>query len=434
MTTSQSRAPEPGNPDAAKTVAIIGAGPAGLYAAERLASHGLRVQVFDQKAAPARKFLMAGRGGLNLTYTTPPADALLKYPNIQKQLSRALETFTPEKLVAWANGLGQETFVGSSGHVFPKAMKASPLLRAWLQRLAGLGVEINLHHRWLGWNDDGALVFEHKERASATGRQTKVVKTDATVLALGGASWPHLGSDGAWSKFLGNKNVEIAPFRASNAGLKINWSEQVNAHAGVPLKNISMTAEQKTVHGEVVITDQGLEGGVCYALNPILYDLLQHASDTELKIDLKPDLTAAALAERIAKPRGRQTLTNHIRKASALTAPALALLREPMQGKLPTDSQELATLIKGVPLRCLGLNSLDRAISSAGGVRLTDLNNEFMFTGIPSVFAAGEMLDWDAPTGGYLLQATFATAHGCAEGVLSYLRVARRETPKIAAT
>jgi uncharacterized flavoprotein (TIGR03862 family) len=398
-------------------IAVIGAGPAGLMAAERLATAGARVTVFDRMPSPGRKFLMAGRGGLNLTHSEPFEMFVTRYNSGQSHVSDAVKACPPEAVVAWANGLGQETFVGSSGRVFPKAMKASPLLRAWLARLTGLGVMLRLNTRWTGWSDEGTLRFE-----AARGEAQPDETFDATVLALGGASWPRLGSDGAWRETLASAGVEVAPLQPSNAGFVIDWSPHVRAkYLGEPLKRISLTHGNARARGEAVITARGLEGGAVYALGAAVRDALA-AGPAFIHVDLRADLGVAELAIRLQAPRGKDSLANFIRKRAGITAAAIAVLREAHGANLPASSMELAAAIKAVPLTVTRLGGLDRAISTAGGVTWDAIDAQYMLRAKPGVFVAGEMIDWDAPTGGYLMQATFATACAAADGALRYVR------------
>ena len=394
---------------AKKQVHVIGAGPAGLMAAERLAQSGLSVVVHEHMPSVGRKFLMAGRGGLNLTHSEPLARFLDRYGDAANRAAGWLEAFSPSDLVAWAEGLGQPTFVGSSGRVFPKAMKASPLLRAWLARLNELGVEVRLRSRWTGW-DGEALRFEAPdgERLETPG---------AVVLALGGASWPRLGSDAAWTQWL---DAPVRPFRPANAGFDVAWSDVLReGFAGRPLKGIALTHQDRTVRGEAMIAAYGIEGGAIYALSAGLRDAVERDGQATLVIDLKPDLAADDLALRLARPRGKASLSNHLRKTVGLDAVGAALLRE--AGPLPTAPDELAARIKATTLTLSGVQGLERAISAAGGVRFVALDKHLMLTARPGVFVAGEMLDWEAPTGGYLLQASFASGVVAAQGVKAWL-------------
>lgn len=392
-------------------VAVIGAGPAGLMAAERLAGAGVRVTVHERMPSVARKFLMAGRGGLNLTHSEPLEAFLKRYGDEPREVARWIDAFSPAELIAWAEGLGQPTFVGSSGRVFPRAMKASPLLRAWLERLQAMGVEVRTRSRWTGWRD-GALVLQTPEGE-------RLEQADAVVLALGGASWPRLGSDGAWRPWLEAAGVEVAPFRPANAGFDVAWSDAFKLRfAGRPLK-AAFSFGGRTVRGEAVISTYGIEGGAIYALSAALRDAIEADGAAVLTVDLKPDLSLGRLTERLQRPRGKASLSNHLRKAAGLDSLAIGLMRE--AGDPPAQGAALAERVKATPLRLLAMQGLDRAISSAGGVRLDQLDENLMLRRRPGVFVAGEMLDWEAPTGGYLLQASFASGAVAAAGVLSWL-------------
>ena len=402
-------------------VAIIGAGPAGLMAAERLAERGRKVVIYERMPSPARKFLMAGRGGLNLTHTEPLEAFLKRYRPAAPLIEDMVRAFPPEALLDWVHGLGIETFAGSSGRVFPKGLKASPLLRAWLRRLEALGVTWHLGYRWTGWDDLRRLTFMRRdgERAAAP--------CSAVVLALGGASWPRLGSDGTWNEILERQNISIAPFAPSNAGFHISWSDFLrHRHAGTPLKRIALSFNGTTHRGEAVITKSGLEGGAVYAMSGDVRDALASGHLVRVSLDLRPDINGDDLARRIGKSDPKQSLANTLRKAAALAPAAIALLREP--GPLPKTPEALAHLIKAVPLTITGIDGLARAISSAGGIRLESVDAGLMLRSHPGVFVAGEMLDWEAPTGGYLLQACFASGVLAAEGVDRWIKETARQT------
>lgn len=399
-----------------KIVHVIGAGPAGLMAAERLAGGGVRVVVHDAMPSVARKFLMAGRGGLNLTHSEPMEGFLSRYGEATTVVSGWLERFSPTRLIGWVEGLGQPAFTGSSGRIFPKAMKASPLLRAWLWRLADLGVEVRTRSRWVG-RRDGGWVF-----AGPNGET--IEKADAVVLALGGASWPRLGSDGAWTEELRGAGVEVAQFKPSNVGFDVAWSEVlIERFAGEPLKTIGLSHGRQSVRGDLMLTRYGLEGGAVYALSAALRDAIQRDGSAELVVDLRPDLSIEAMAGRLTKPRGKDSVTNWLRKAGGLSPAAVGLLRE-IPGAIPEGADKLARRIKAVRLTLKGVQGLERAISSAGGVKLDQVTDDLMLKALPGVFVAGEMLDWEAPTGGYLLQASFASGVVAAEGVLDWLGLA----------
>ncbi|MDP3406538.1 MAG: TIGR03862 family flavoprotein [Brevundimonas sp.] len=392
-------------------VHIIGAGPAGLMAAETLARAGTRVIVHDRMPSVGRKFLMAGRGGLNLTHSEPQESFLSRYGPAQAAITDWLDGFSPDDLTAWAEGLGQPTFVGSSGRVFPRAMKASPLLRAWLGRLTELGVEIRTRSRWSGWRGE-ALVFDTPEGE-------RLETPAATVLALGGASWPRLGSDGAWVPTLEGAGVAVAPLVPANAGFDVVWSDILTERfAGQVLKPVTLTFGEQAVRGELVVTRYGIEGGGIYALSAPLREAIAAEGTAILVVDLRPDLTEAALAERLARPRGKDSLTNHLRKAGGLSPVAIAVLRE--IGDIPPGFEKLAKRIKAVRLKLTGIQGLARAISTAGGVQIDGLDPALMLTARPGVFVAGEMIDWEAPTGGYLLQASMASGVVAARGVLQW--------------
>jgi uncharacterized flavoprotein (TIGR03862 family) len=358
-------------------------------AAEILAQGGAKVRVIDHMASPARKFLMAGRGGLNLTHSEPLEPFLARYGEAREFLEPALRAFPPQALIAWCNGLGIETFVGSSGRVFPKSMKASPLLRAWLRRLDALGVEFVLGTRWTGAKN-----------------------ADAMILALGGASWPRLGSDAQWLGIIEARGIQVNPFVPTNSGILIPWSAHfAERFAGSPLKRIAVSSGGKTVRGEALITRKGLEGGAIYALNPEL------RRSRKLVLDLRPDLTLADLETRLARPKGKSSHSTWLRKVAGLSPPAIALLRE-------TGMPATAATIKAVSLTVMGTDTLARAISSAGGVSFSEMDRNFELKAWPGVYAVGEMLDWEAPTGGYLLQACFSTAVAAARACLERFRSA----------
>jgi uncharacterized flavoprotein (TIGR03862 family) len=401
----------------APEVAIIGGGPAGLIAAEVLGQAGLSVTIYDQMPSVGRKLLMAGRGGLNLTHSEEFERFVARYAEARPQLKPLIGAFRPDDLRAWSEGLGQETFVGSSGRVFPKAFKASPLLRAWLSRLGGLGVRFALRHRWQGWDGEERLIF-----TDAAG-ETVRAKPEATILALGGASWPRLGSDGSWMKLLAQRGVRVSPLRPSNMGFLCPWSEIMRSRfAGEPLKRIALTFAGTTVRGEAIVTQDGIEGGAVYALSARLRDTIEQDGSALLHIDLRPDLSHEALLKKLGIPRKGQSASTFLRKAAGLSPVGIALLRE-VDPALPAQPEALAHLIKAVPLRLTGTKSLERAISTAGGVPFSELDGHLMLRRLPGVFVAGEMLDWEAPTGGYLLQATFATGIAAAKGVLARLQI-----------
>jgi uncharacterized flavoprotein (TIGR03862 family) len=383
---------------------VIGAGPAGLMAAEEMARAGLAVTVAEAKPSPARKFLMAGKSGLNLTKDEPLPAFLPRYAEAAPWLAPALHAFGPAEVMAWAEALGQPVFTGSTGRVFPVAMKASPLLRAWLARLAGLGVTLRTRWRWTGW-DGAALSFD-----TPGGR--RLLTPDVTVLALGGASWVRLGSDGAWAPLLAARGVALAPFRPSNFGLRVDWTDHMARHFGAPVKGIALMAGGAVSRGEIAISARGLEGGGLYPLSPPLRD------GAALTLDLAPDLAEAEVAARLARP-GRDTLANRLRKALGLDPARLALMQE-FARPLPADPTALAHLVKALPVRHAGPRPMDEAISTAGGIAAAALTDGLMLKALPGTFAAGEMLDWEAPTGGYLLTACLATGRLAGQAAVAY--------------
>ena len=397
-----------------KTAAIIGGGPAGLMAAQVLAAAGACVTVYDRSPSVARKFLLAGRGGLNLTHGEDMGAFMQRYGKASGALAAAVAALPPQAVVAWCEALGQPTFKGSGGRVFPKAMKASPLLRAWLARLRGAGVAFAPRHLWQGFDAAGALVF------SGPGGASVAVRADATILALGGASWPRLGSDGGWVAILQGQGVAVSPLRPANCGFDIGWSAHFRErHAGAPLKNIAVTVAGHRLPGEAMITQDGLEGSVIYAHASALREALT-GGPAMLEIDLKPGLSGAALAARLGRPRGGQSFSNHLRKCAGLDPAAIALLRE-SGAPQAMDPATLARHIKHLPLPVQAARPIARAISTAGGIAFAGLDAAFMLKRLPGVFAAGEMLDWEAPTGGYLLQACFSTGAAAGRGAAAWL-------------
>lgn len=381
-------------------IVIIGAGPAGLMAADRLSAAGLRVEIYDRMPSVARKFLMAGRGGLNLTHSEPFDRFVTRYGKRAQSLRPALEAFTAKDLRTWADDLGAETFVGTSGRIFPKAMKASPLLRAWLKRLEAQGVKLHTRHDWRGWvkqESSEALLFNDDVRVTPA----------VTILALGGASWPKLGGDGGWAEWLRERGVEIAPFQPANAGFQTTWSAPfADRFAGEPLKNIAVKFAGREVKGELMLTRAGLEGGAIYALSAALRDAIGKDGHADLVIDLRPDLTTDQAANKLKRASPKDSQSNRLRKALNLSPAAIALIHE----KPGAD-------FKTVTIRLTGAQGLDRAISSAGGVKFDAVTPDFELRALPGVYVVGEMLDWEAPTGGYLLQACFSTAVAAAKAI-----------------
>lgn len=374
---------------------VIGGGPAGLMAAEALLQAGRTVTLVEAKPSIGRKFLMAGKSGLNLTKMQPFGPFLASYgAGLHPTMRACLKSFGPDEVRSWTEGLGQSTFTGSTGRLFPDAMKASPLLRAWLARLDALGLERHTRWRWVDW-ERNIYHFETPEGA-------RVLVPRVTVLALGGASWARLGSDGHWAERFAADGIKVAPFQPSNVGLVVKWSEHMIRHFGAPLKGIALHAGDQVSRGEAVISKRGLEGGGVYPLAPSLRE------GAALTLDLLPDLSLEAVTDRLAKPKGKASLSNHLRRALKLSPVAQAILRE-FGHPLPDDPTRLANVIKAIPIRHAGLRPMDEAISTAGGVSFDALDGTLMLKDRPGTFCAGEMLDWDAPTGGYLLTACFAT-------------------------
>ncbi len=392
-------------------VAIIGVGPAGLIAAETLSAAGKRVVLYERMPSVGRKLLMAGRGGLNLTHSEPVERFAARYGAARAQIEPMLEAFSQRDLIAWAESLRQETFVGSSGRVFPKAMKASPLLRAWLARLAEQGVTIRTRMRWVGWEDD-ALAFDREDGVRET------VTVSATLLALGGASWPKLGSDGGWVDALSARGVEVAPLKPANVGFEVAWSDVFRERfSGEPLKGAAFRFGDTEINGEAVVTGYGFEGGAIYALSGPLRDALAEGGAT-LHIDLKPALSRAQIAAKLVQARAGDTIASALRKTLGLSPVAINLLREANGAPLSNDPTQLAAFIKAVPVKLRAPRGLERAISTAGGVAWSAVDDGLQLKAIPGTYVAGEMLDWEAPTGGYLLQACFATGVWAARAIL----------------
>jgi len=404
-------------------VAVIGGGPAGLMAAEALSQGGVRVDLYDAMPSLGRKFLLAGVGGMNITHSEPFDVFLSRYGARVAAIKPLLQGFPPAALREWIHGLGVETFVGSSGRVFPRDMKAAPLLRAWLHRLREAGVRFHVRHRWLGWSETGVLRFGVPE-----GEQ--FAQADAVVLALGGGSWAKLGSDGAWMPLLAQRGVELAPLLPSNCGFDVagGWSEHLRSRfAGQPLKTVALrftdTAGQPHERrGELMLSDGGIEGSLVYAVSATLRDAIAAQGALTVQLDLAPDKTLTRVAAEVAHPRGARSLSSHLQSRAGIRGVKMALLREILAEAQLNDPIKLAHAIKSLPLTLVAPRPLDEAISSAGGVRFEALDAHLMLRALPGVFCAGEMLDWEAPTGGYLLTACFASGRAAGMGVLEFVK------------
>jgi uncharacterized flavoprotein (TIGR03862 family) len=395
-------------------IAIIGGGPAGLMAAEVLSQAGLRVHVYDSMPSLGRKFLMAGKSGLNLTHSEPFEVFVTRYGARRKEIELCLRDFTPEDLRAWAHGLGIETFVGTSGRVFPVGMKASPLLRAWLKRLNASGVSVHTRHAWRGWDADGSLKFE-------TPAGEKSLRAGAALLALGGGSWARLGSTGAWVDWLRSAGVEVRPLKPSNCGFDVAWSEHFRArYEGHPLKSVVLSFQDFRQQGEFIITRHGVEGSLVYAASARLRDEMEAGRSATIHLDLAPGRTGAQLLQKLSRPRGSRSFSSHLEKTIGLRGVKAGLLHEFVSKEDLREPERLAVAIKDLPIPLVAPRPLDEAISSAGGVAFEALDERLMLRALPGVFCAGEMLDWEAPTGGYLLTACFATGRLAAQGLLHW--------------
>jgi uncharacterized flavoprotein (TIGR03862 family) len=397
-------------------IAIIGGGPAGLMAAEVLSHAAVKVAVYDAMPSVGRKFLMAGKGGLNLSHAEDFERFLSRYGTRRTELEVMLKAFPPEALRAWAKDLGVDTFVGTSGRIFPTDMKAAPLLRAWLHRLRQAGVVFHVRHRWLGWNDDGLLRF-------ATANGECAIQADAVILALGGGSWAKLGSTGAWIETLQQQGVDIAPLKPSNCGFDVAWSEYFSSRfAGQPLKSVQLSFDSFQQRGDFVITSTGVEGGLIYAASALLRDSCTENGHALIHVDLMPDKSIEFLTQRLSAPRGKDSMTNFLRKRIGLTGVKAGLLT-----KGECIPEQLARTIKALPIKLLAPRPIDEAISTAGGVRFEAMNEQLMLNNKTGVFCAGEMLDWEAPTGGYLLTACFASGRAVGENVLTWLETYNKD-------
>lgn len=409
-------------------IAIIGGGPAGLMAAEAARAAGAEVDLYDAMASVGRKFLLAGKGGLNLTHSEPSEKFLSRYGARRAQVEPLLASFGPDALQAWVRGLGIETFVGSSGRVFPKDLKAAPLLRAWLRRLRQAGVRFHMRHRWSGWDAQGAPCFVMPEGNLS-------VQADAVIFALGGGSWPKLGSDAAWVPLLAGRGLQITPLQPTNCGFDVGWSEHFRAKfAGQPVKSVAIVlrndAGAESWHpGEFVITETGVEGGVIYSVSAALRDEILAKGVATLRLDLAPDRDVPRLTHDLSRPRGKRTMATHLQRQAHIEGVKAGLLREVLSKEDFADPARLAAAIKSLPLRLVSPRPLEEAISTAGGVPFEALDKRLMVRKLPGIFCAGEMLDWEAPTGGYLLTACFATGQAAGAGAAAWLN--KRGTPGV---
>jgi len=400
--------------------AVIGGGPAGLMAAEALAEAGIAVELFDAMPSVGRKFLLAGKGGLNLTHGEALPAFVSRYGARAPQVARWLDELPPQALRDWAAALGIDTFVGSSGRVFPNDLKAAPLLRAWLHRLRARGVVFHMRHRWLGWSEVGALRFDSPHGGAHVGAR-------ATVLALGGASWPRLGSDGAWVPWLREAGVVVSALRPANCGFEVAWSKHLRERfAGAPVKPVALRFEGFERQGEFVLSDYGIEGSLVYAASALLRDTIERNGQATLALDLLPAFDAERAAREVAHPRGSRSLASHLKSRLGLAGAKMALLHELLPHDTLTDPVRLAAAIKALPLTVTAPRPIDEAISSAGGVSFDGLDEQLMLRARPGVFCAGEMLDWEAPTGGYLLQAAMASGRVAGQGAAAWIERAGR--------
>lgn len=385
-----------------KHIAIIGAGPTGLMAAEAAIETGAQVSIYDAMPSVARKFLMAGKSGLNISHSEEAALFRSRYRAPDARLADMIEAFGPSDVERWMTGLGIESFKGSSGRVFPVMMKASPLLRAWLARLQTGGARLHVRHCWQGWDETGALVF-------ATPEKEVRLEADAVILTLGGASWSRLGSDGAWADLLAAKGVELEPFQPSNCGFEVSWSERLlNGFEGAPLKGVRLSVGDQSAQGDVIITNRGIESGAIYPLSPNLLGQISARGGATLEVDLLPDVDMDLLTRRLAAANPKDSSSNRLRKSARLDRTKIALVNEITRGVLPAEAGDLARSLKSLPVRVDGPVPMDEAISTAGGVSWSALDDHLMLKALPGVYCAGEMVDWDAPTGGYLLTACLA--------------------------
>ena len=399
-----------------KSVAVIGGGPAGLMAAEVISARGIPVDVYDAMPSVGRKLLMAGKSGLNITHSDPFDVFVARYGKRRPQVEPLLKDFGADDLRAWVHGLGIQTFIGTSGRVFPMGMKASPLLRAWLKRLGEAGVSLHVRHKWLGWDPDGTLKF-----STPTGELK--VKAEAVVLALGGGSWARLGSSGEWVPWLKQAGVRVEALRPANCGFDVAWSEHFREkYDGQPVKSVILSFEELRQQGEFIITKEGVEGGLIYSVSAPMRDALLANGVAVMHLDLKPDRTLDWLKDKLSRPRGSRSLASYLEKSLGIFGVKAGLLREFVSKEDFTNPERLAGLIKALPVPLTAPRPLDEAISSAGGVAFEALDEHLMLKSLPGVFCAGEMLDWEAPTGGYLLTACFSTGRWAGQGVLEWLK------------
>lgn len=403
------------------SVAVIGGGPAGLMAAEVLCQGGAKVDLFDAMPSVGRKFLMAGKGGMNITHSEPLHSFAGRYGNRQKNIAPLLDAFSPEALREWIHRLGIETFVGSSGRVFPREMKAAPLLRAWLHRLREAGVSFHMRHRWLGWDEHSALRF-------ATPDTEKTIQADTVILALGGGSWAHLGSDGLWVPLLTQRGISVAALKPANCGFDTHWSEHFSTRfAGEPIKTVALSYTdiagiEHRKQGEIMITAGGIEGGLIYALSAGLRDKIAENGNVQIYLDLLPGKDTQQVINDIAHPRGSRSMASHLQSRLGIKGVKAGLLRELVGTEVYADPKRLGAAIKHLPLTLIAPRPLNEAISSAGGIVFEALDEQLMIRSLPGVFCAGEMLDWEAPTGGYLLTACFASGKVAGHGALNWLK------------
>ena len=411
-------------------IVVIGGGPAGLMAAEAAAERGAAVAVYEAMPSVGRKFLVAGKGGLNLTHAEAPDAFLSRYGDRRPHVAPLVEGFGPDAVRHWAAGLGVATFVGTSGRVFPSDLKSAPLLRAWVRRLRASGVQFHVRHRWQGWDDQGRLIF-------TTPGGTQAVPYEAAVLALGGGSWPQLGSDAAWVTLLAERKVSIAPLRPANCGFNVAWTDHFRTKfAGHPVKSVGVVA--KTIDGQVlrrrgefIVTETGIEGGVIYTVSAALRDVIEANGVATVRVDLSPDRDVKRLAKDLAQPRGKRTVATHLARRAGIAGVKAGLLREVVSVEDLKDPVRLAAAVKSLPLRLQSARPLTEAISTAGGISFQALDARLMIRALPGVFCAGEMLDWEAPTGGYLLTACFAGGRAAAAGAVAWLQEHRRKAAPV---